>query len=299
MSQEGPRVSVVLPARNAEATIIPALKSVVRQTFRDWELIVCDDGSTDGTRQVAESFLSGKGVEAWRILALDHGGPSASRNAGIRSARGEFVAFLDDDDSWEPRKLERCVEVLMGTPLDIVCHEEYWVTSDRRTIRRYSALYDSRLPPLVSLMRNNPFSTSAVVLRRSLFDAAGLFDTSLPSAEDYDMWIRLVMVPGVRIGFIEEPLGSYALRPGSESAATERRLQALLAIGRRYSENVRQASRLGRLEVWMFRARVYFTTGIRLLKQGRRARGAMLATAGLLMWPFRWDWVRFALRQTA
>jgi glycosyltransferase involved in cell wall biosynthesis len=301
MASEGgvvPAVSVIVPAYNAESTIVAALESVVAQTFDDWELIVCDDASTDDTRVVAESYLASRGVSRWRVLPLDHCGPSEARNRGLAAARGEWIAFLDDDDTWEPAKLARCVASLRGDSLDLVCHDEYWLDDTGGSRRRtYAALYDPDVPPLVSLMRNNPFSTSAVMVRRSRLQATGGFDASLPSAEDYDLWIRLVMIPDLRIGFIEEPLGTYRVRAGSESSAIERRLSALLMIGERYAAPLAAASRLGRLEVWIFRAKTYFTSGLRFVGQGQRGRGARLVALGLAMWPFRFDWVRFAVRQ--
>jgi hypothetical protein len=137
------------------------------------------------------------------------------------------------------------------------------------------------------------------VVRRERLLAAGLFDTTLPSAEDYDMWIRLAMLPGIRIGFIDEVLGTYALRAGSESSKVERRMRAMLAIGARYSAALASASPRGRLESWMFRAKVYFTTGVRYVASGSTVRGIGLIIAGLAMWPFRFDWLREAGRRLA
>ncbi len=293
-----PVVSVIVPAYNAERTIVAALESVVAQTYQDWELILCDDSSTDETRAMAESCLRSHGVRRWRVLELEHCGPSEARNHGIDAAHGEYVAFLDDDDTWQPEKLARCVAAVRGGGLDLVCHDEVWLDDGGGArLRRYSALFDRSVPPLVSLIRNNPFSTSAVVVRRERLLEAGPFDGTLPSAEDYDLWIRLAMIPGIRIGFVEEPLGTYRVRAGSESSGTDRRLQALLTIGARYAGPLTAASRLGRLEGWMYRAKTYFTSGLRLVRQGQRARGARLLCKGLLMWPFRFDWVRFAIRQ--
>ena len=294
-----PRVSVVMPAHNAERTIVAAIESVVAQTFGDWEIVLCDDASTDGTRAAAEACFARHGVTRGRVLALAHCGPAEARNHGIRAARGEFVAFLDDDDTWEPAKLARCVEAIQAGGLDVVCHSEVWLDagSGDRSVHHYSGLFDARVHPLVSLMRNNPFSTSALMARRAHLLAAGLFDPSLPSAEDYDLWIRLAMIPGIRIGFLDEALGTYLLRPGSESSKIDRRVRALLAIGERYAAPAAAASRLGALEPWMFRAKTYFTSGIRYAQQGSRARGAAMAAKGLLMWPFRFDFVLFAVRQ--
>lgn len=295
---EPPLVSVVIPAHDSAATIVAAIESVAGQTFSDWELILCDDGSTDGTATLARERLGCLDPQRWRIVTLERSGPAEARNEAIRWARGEYVAFLDDDDTWEPEKLAKCVESLEAGPLDLICHDEWWVDEGGRARRRrYSLLYDSGLPPLVSVMRNNPFSTSAVVVRRALLREVGSFDPALPSAEDYDLWIRLAMMPGIQIGFLDEVLGTYSVRQGSESSGVDRRLRALLSIGSRYADPLREASRLGRLEVWMFRGKTYFTSGIRFAQQGRWLRGAGFIITGLLIWPLRLDWVRFAFRQ--
>lgn len=292
-----PRVSVVIPAYNAERTLPAALASVGAQGYRDFEVLVCDDASTDRTREVATEALRAGGVARWRVLALPKGNAAASRNHGIRAARGELVAFLDDDDSWEPTKLARSVAAIDAGPLDLLCHSEVWRSDDgAQRLRHYDELFDPNVPPVVSLFRNNPFSTSAVVVRRAHLLEAGLFDESLPSAEDYDLWIRLALIPGIRIGFLRETLGTYTLREGSESARIDRRLRALLAIGDRYAEPLARAAH-GGLERWRYVGKTYFTTGIRYAQQGRRGLGLGMALGGFLMWPFRHEWVLLALRE--
>jgi glycosyltransferase involved in cell wall biosynthesis len=299
MRREGPPlVSVVLATFNAERTIEQALDSVIAQDFADWELLVCDDASTDLTRTLAERRIQAFAQDRCRLLALPHAGPAASRNCGIREARGEFVAFLDDDDFWTTDKLSRCVELARAGKADIVCHSEIWLHDDGASkVHHYSELFDSRVHPLVSLFRNNPFSTSALLVRRRCLLDAGLFDASLPSAEDYDLWMRLAMLPGICVRFLDVPLGVYRVRSGSESSKIDRRLRALRMIGERHGSAVRTLSRLGWLEEWKFLAKTYFTTGIRYLGKGSALRGLGLLTMGLLMWPFRLDLVRLAMRR--
>jgi len=292
-----PEVSVVIPAHNAEATLASALASVSAQTLEDYEILVCDDGSEDRTRLLAKEFLTERGVGDWTILELGGVGAAGARNRGIAKARGEFVAFLDDDDTWAPEKLALCVSKLREGPFDLVCHSEIWAYDNgKRVERRYSELFDRRQPPIVSLLRNNPFSTSAVVVRRDRLMDAGPFDESLPSAEDYDLWIRLVTLPGFKIGFIDVPLGIYAVREGGESSKIDRRLMALLAIGEKYRGALREASAWGWLEHHKYRGKAYFTSGIRYARQGRRAHGTLMALRGFAMWPFRQGWVSLAMK---
>jgi glycosyltransferase involved in cell wall biosynthesis len=293
-----PRVSVVIPTYNAARHLAATLASVGAQTYVDYEVIVCDDGSIDDTPAVAAATLRSLGVARWRVVNVDRRGAAGSRNAGIAAATGELVAFLDDDDLWTPDKLARSVAAIDAERLDLLCHSERWRDEHgAERVRHYSPLFDRSVPPVVSLMRNNPFSTSAVVVRRARLVDAGPFDETLPSAEDYDLWIRLALLPGIRIGFLDEPLGTYLVRAGSESSKIDRRLSALLAIGERYAAPLAAAARWGALERWRYQAKTYFTSGLRFAQQGSVARGARLALLGFAMWPFRFDLVRHALRE--
>jgi glycosyltransferase involved in cell wall biosynthesis len=294
----GPRVSVVIPTYNAAGYLAATLASVGAQTFTDYEVLVCDDGSTDDTPAIAEAALRSLGVARWQVVRGNRRGAAGSRNAGIAAATGELVAFLDDDDHWTPDKLACSGAAMDAGLLDVLCHCERWseVQGGER-VRHVAPLFDRRVPPVVSLMRNNPFSTSAVVVRRARLGEAGPFDETLPSAEDYDLWIRLALLPGIRIGFLDEPLGTYLVRSGSESSKIDRRLKALLAIGERYAAPLAAAARWGALERWRYQAKTYFTSGLRFAQQGSVARGARLALLGFAMWPFRFDLVRHAVRE--
>jgi glycosyltransferase involved in cell wall biosynthesis len=288
---------VVIPAHNAEATLASALASVLAQSLQEYEILVCDDGSSDRTRLVATDFLKENGVRDWTMLDLGGLGPAGARNRGIAESRGEYIAFLDDDDTWAPEKLALCVSKLREGPLDLVCHSEVWAYDNgKRVEKRYSGLFNRQQPPIVSMLRNNPFSPSAVVVRRDRLIQAGLFDESLPSAEDYDLWIRLVTLPGFEVGFIDRPLGVYTVRPGSESSRIDRRLKALLIIGEKYREALREASPWGWLEHYKYRGKTYFTSGIRYAQQGRRVHGMLMALMGFAMWPFRLEWVTQAVK---
>src|SRR6266545_3624012 len=108
--RQSPRVSVVMPAYNAAPTVGQALDSVLSQTFRDFEVVVVDDGSTDHTREV----LAGYGDRIRMFDKVNEGKPASTRNLGVREARGELVAFLDADDCWRKEKLERQVGVFDG-----------------------------------------------------------------------------------------------------------------------------------------------------------------------------------------
>lgn len=292
------RVAVIVPAHNAARWIERALASVVQQTYRPIELIVVVDNSTDETFGLAVASLErARDGERFSgtVLRATAGHAGAARNAGLRATDAPLVAFLDDDDRWEPAKLTQCVDAI-NAGATIVCHAEYWesVNGDREP-HVYSSRFRSDLHPSVSLLRNNPLSTSAVVMRRSLLDASGVFDEHIPSAEDYDLWMRCALVPNVQISFIDTVLGTYWLRPGSESANLPRRRAALRLIGERYGDRVSAHSPLGRLERWAYTARCHVALGLRRIALGDRVAGLGEVALGAAMWPFRPDWVRMLI----
>jgi glycosyltransferase involved in cell wall biosynthesis len=221
-----PRVSVIVVTYMRAADIARCLDSLVAQTFTDFEVLVCDDGSTDGTGAVVERY---KGVLNLSYhWAENFGGPSRPRNVGLRLARGIYVAFLDSDDWWDARKLERSVQEL-DRGSDVVYHDLRIV----RTQRILWGLKRAFARPLSSpvfedlLERGNALTNSSVVLRRKLLlDVGGVSeDPRLMFAEDYDCWLRLARVTE-KFLCIEEPLGYYALGSGNASSP-ERTVRSL------------------------------------------------------------------------
>jgi glycosyltransferase involved in cell wall biosynthesis len=194
-----PQVSVVIPTYNRAWCLGEAVDSVLAQRFRDFELIVVDDGSTDATAAV----LAGYGGTI-RILQQENRGVSAARNAGIAAARGELIAFLDSDDIWLPVKLWRQVEFFNRYPEALICQtEEVWVRNGRRVNpgRRHRKPEGMIFEPSLELCLVSP---SAVMVRRELFDRVGFFDERLPACEDYDLWLRVSCRYPVHL--IETPL---------------------------------------------------------------------------------------------
>ena len=210
-----PRVSVVIPTYNRAALLVEAVESVLAQTFADLEVIIADDGSTDGSAELVAAL----GDERVEVLRLDHSGtPAVARNAALARARGELVAFLDSDDVWVPEKLERQVAILHRSPgVGLVCSNSSVIDEDGNGIR------DRYLPPdegasgdvLAELLDVNFVVNSSAVARRELVEQAGAFseDPRLRAVEDYDLWLRVAAT--CEVVYLPEALVGYREHGGS------------------------------------------------------------------------------------
>lgn len=197
-----PHISVILPTFNRKYFLKEAIESVLQQTYTDFELIIVDDGSNDGTREVVEQFLQNDKRITYVYQA--NRGVSAARNTGIKNSAGEFIAFIDSDDYWLKGKLETQIAFFDEHPDYSICQtEEVWIRNGRRVNpakkhKKYAGYIFVQSLPLCII------SPSAIMIRRAIFDSVGLFDEELPACEDYDMWLRIT--PRYPIGLISTPL---------------------------------------------------------------------------------------------
>ncbi len=222
-------VSVIIPTYNRARFVVEAVESVLHQSFKDYEVIVVDDGSDDATPELLSPYIN-----RIRYIAQPRQGPSAARNTGINESRGTYCAFLDSDDLWRPEKLERQVEFFATHPDFHICQtQELWLRNDREIKPRpkHRKEHGCFFERAVGLCLISP---SAVMMRRTLFDAVGLFDEMLSAAEDYDLWLRVTA--RYPVGLIDEELvikrGGHAdqLSVKSIGILDRYRIQALINI---------------------------------------------------------------------
>jgi glycosyltransferase involved in cell wall biosynthesis len=182
-----PLVSVVIPTHNYSGFVTEAVESVLSQTYTNIDLIVVDDGSTDDTRERLALF-----GDRVRYIYQENSGPSAARNTGIRAAKGEYIAFLDADDLFHPRKLEIQVRYLLDHP-DIALVAAENLTDQNRVFPDFppNPFLADRIS-LESAVVKNRFGMCGVVVRRHCFNEVGLFNEELRSTEDRDMWVRII-----------------------------------------------------------------------------------------------------------
>jgi glycosyltransferase involved in cell wall biosynthesis len=208
----GATFSIVIPAYQAAPTIGAAVRSALEQTYRAHEIIVVDDGSTDGLASVLEPFGS-----AVTLIRKDNGGVASARNAGVRAATGTFMATLDADDRYDPRRLEALAQLAEDRPeLDLL-------TTDARFIvdGRPRGTFAQANPFAVSDQRTAIFWSCFVggwpAVRLERLRSIGGFDESLRMGEDWDCWLRLILT-GSQAGLVDEPLYDYVVHPGGLSA---------------------------------------------------------------------------------
>lgn len=192
------KISVIIATWNRASWLVAALESVYRQSLPPHEIILVDDGSDDGTRELVTSRFTGV-----RYHYQENRGVSSARNTGIRMATGDWIALLDSDDVWLPRKLERQLLAIQCQPAFSICHtNEIWIRNGRRVnpmkkhAKQGGRIFRHCLPRCV-------ISPSAVLIHRKVL-AHNRFDESLPACEDYDLWLRLCAVYPVL--YLEEPL---------------------------------------------------------------------------------------------
>ena len=199
-----PLVSVIIPTYNRAYLLPKAVESVLSQTFKDIELIVIDDASTDYTPELIRRYIEKSSIPIFYWKNKERLGPAASRNIGIKLAKGKFIAFLDSDDWFLPAKLEKQVEFFWKNPsYYLVQTEERWYKQGRRIFpkkihRKAKGYFFHRAVRLCVV------SMSTVMVKKELFKEVGLFDPAFPVCEDYEFWLRVSLK--FPVGLIEEEL---------------------------------------------------------------------------------------------
>lgn len=209
-----PKVSIIIPAYNVAPYIAETLQSVFAQSFTDYELIVVDDGSTDGTERAIESFFD-------RLIYVrqKNAGPSAARNTGLKQARGRYVALLDGDDLWLPNYLEEMVGRMEANPdLDLIYPNAIIFGDSPNNGRLFFDLHPSSEPvTFEKVVKKECVVMVSCLFKRELIDQVGGFDLQFRGVEDFDLWLRMLH-HGCRFSFTTEPLVRYRRHSASLSS---------------------------------------------------------------------------------
>lgn len=232
-----PRVSVILPAYNRETLVARAIDSVLAQTYGDFELIIVDDASKDGTRAVLETYRTHPKVRL--ILSDVNRGGSGARNLGIAAAKGALIAFQDSDDVWMPHKLAAQVAALDANPKAGLCYCGSLFSSPDQTYYIPEPVFDRLEGDLSSeILRRNTTSTQVLLIRREVLDKAGHFDASLKRFQDWDLMIRVAQI--TEIAFLPEPMVVICATAGNISSFVENDAIARARILEKYQDIFRK-----------------------------------------------------------
>jgi len=210
-----PKVSVIIPTYNRAHLVNRAIRSVLGQTYQDFEIIVVDDCSTDNTKEVVKS------INDRRICFICHEknrGSAAARNTGIKASKGEYIAFQDSDDEWLPEKLEKHMEIFEKAPdhVGVVYSGFYLRNGEQKKYVPGSNIKIKEGNIYEELLKRNSVGTPAAVVRQTCFEKVGMFDECLPSLEDWELFIRISKYYTFK--FIDEPLINAYYSPGGVSA---------------------------------------------------------------------------------
>lgn len=293
-----PHVTVIIPAFNCERYIAAAVKSVLDQTHRDFDLIVVDDGSTDGTAEGLRVF-----GDRIQLLRQANAGAAAARNRGLRVARGELIGFLDADDWWEPDRLAAQLAAFHAFPAARLAFSDFFVADadgfrlrDRGIRWKYGVVRDEMSAPWLRvfaearrvfwfdrggqeqqanaycgrverwLFRGNMINTCSVLLRRDLFHDLGGFDEALQTEEDYDFWLRVARhCPFI---YVDAPLLTFRRRPGqlTQTDGMEKVVRNVVTVVERAARQL--VDQLDAGEIAARLARVHLDLGVLCMRKG-------------------------------
>lgn len=192
-------ISVIIPLYNKGKNIVSTIESVLAQSYKDWELIIVDDGSTDGSSDVVREFIrANDGNSKIRLIQKKNGGVCSARNRGIHEAKGELIALLDADDQWDEKYLEEQMRMVEDFPEAAMWGINFAELSDGKLIRKlatglpdgYRGYVENyfQMPGRISDL----YCSSSVLIRREVFERVGMFDERIKYAEDSDMWFRII-----------------------------------------------------------------------------------------------------------
>ena len=203
-----PFVSIIIPTYQNCNRLRDALNSVLSQTYNNYEVLIMDDGSTDGTEEMVNSFKDSRIFYYWN---KNSGGPAKPRNRGIKFSKGNWIAFLDSDDSWKPNKLKMCIENI-SEQVDLIYHDLEIIYASQKIFQRKKARTRKlKKPVLIDLLINdNLICNSSVMVRKNLLEKVGGINESksLVAAEDYNTWLRIANLTN-QFFYLPHTLGYY------------------------------------------------------------------------------------------
>ena len=247
-----PKVSVVIATYNRSRFLCQTIESALSQTYKDYEIIIVDDGSTDDTKE-ALKFFDGK----IRYFYQENQGISAAKNRGVNESVGEFIAFVDDDDIWLPEKLDEQMQFIERHPqLAFVCSEVITIDEHGNFLAHWRKPKDQKISDnFENLYDGNFIHVPTVLLRKKCFIEIGGFDEKLMTTEDYDLWLRLAKRHPFR--YMDKPLAKYRIHK-NQTTKNVKKLELRVRNNIKALNRREIASDLGFFKKRVRKAKVYY-----------------------------------------
>jgi len=190
MSEDKPLISIIMPTYNRAHLLMRAIKSILKQTFKDFELLIIDDASTDNTEEIVYSFHNPKIIYMKSYKTM---GAAAARNKGLKEARGKYIGFQDSDDEWMPDKLHKQLNILQHSSAEVgavyCAYKRIDVGKNECTYLPNCGIREGNIHK--DLLDHNFIDLPTTLIKRSCFDRVGFFDPDLPRLQDWELWLRL------------------------------------------------------------------------------------------------------------
>jgi glycosyltransferase involved in cell wall biosynthesis len=270
-----PPISVIIPTYNRSQLIGRSIKSVLNQTYRNFELIIVDDCSTDNTEEVVASF---KDERIRYVRREKNGGEAAARNTGIKAARYDYIAYQDSDDEWFPEKLARQVELLENAPPQIgVIYTGFWKADrQKKTYIPFAWVNQKDGDIHRELLKGNFVGSPVVLVKKECFNKAGLFDERFRNTVDWEMWLRISKFYHFRC--VDEPLAIAHYDADNISYNPDTLIKSLELVLEMYREEFAAEKKI--------LARHWINLGNLLVARGDVKRGRRYITNALKLYPF-------------
>jgi len=274
-----PTVSVIIPTYNRAHLVGRAIQSVLNQTYQDFEVIIVDDGSTDNTEEIIKEFQKNNK----RIRCIKHKqnvGGSAARNTGIKASRGEYIAFLDSGDEWFSSKIEKQLKLFLLGDANlgavgsgkIVVHSNMHKSEIKIPKGYFGDIYKGLLKG-----ESFPGATSTIVIKKECFEKAGLFDESLKSSQEYDLYIRVAKY--YYFDVVREPLVKWIFESNSIGSDMNAQVQGKKRMLQKYSVEMPKISKQ--------KAYCNFVIGSILCRRNKMKEGRKYLLKSVISYPLR------------
>jgi glycosyltransferase involved in cell wall biosynthesis len=280
-----PLISIVMPTFNRAHYIDEAIKSVLEQDYTNWELIIVDDGSTDRTREIVNSYIDS--TDRIRYVYQSNAGQSTARQVGLKHSRGEFVNFFDSDDRLMKSCLLELYEALEADPACSIAYGNLYVVDEAGNrlheidVPRHSGFITEHL------LGDSCVSFNSCLIRKAALDDIGGFDTSLKVADDYDLWLRLSYRH--RFVYVDRCLADYRTTPGQISSRKDTRIRANIQIRKKFIEQHPELLgtaiyKNGMQRFYLIHSRYYASIGSRRLALRYFSRAASINIGSRKLW---------------